>query len=151
MTVTLNIWEVRTGRFVPATKDITSVSLSARLDPPSTLFRLLAGAGRRGQLEGAVPERGVVRCLRVVSNAEGGALIGVFGGTLGGRLGRYDVSAELRLDERDEEAPPASARPLLLCNVTSSSSAAGKFCGLSSRLGCCAHALVSFPGDPLGL
>ena len=80
-----------------------------RLDPPSTLSRLLAGAGRRAQLEGAVPERGVVRFLPVVSNAEGGALIGVFGGTLGGRLGKYDVSPELWLDERDEEAPPVKS------------------------------------------
>ena len=101
MTVSLNIWEVRTSRFAPATKDITSVSISARWGPPLTLSRLLAGAGRRAQLEGAVPERGIVRCLRVVSNAEGG--------TLSGRLGRYDVSPELRLDERNEEAPPAKS------------------------------------------
>ena len=87
MTVSLNIWEVRTSCFALATMDITSVSLSMRLDPPSTLSRLLAGAARHAQLE-VVPERGVVRFLRVVSNIESGALISVFGGTLGGRLGR---------------------------------------------------------------
>lgn len=129
------------------------MSLSAWLDPPSKLFRLLAGAGRRVQLEGAVPARGVVRCLRVVSNADGGALIGVFGGTLGGRLGRHDVPPELRLDERDEEAPRVkSSRPLSLCSVTSSSSVIGEFCGLSGGLSCCCtRVLLSFPGDSLGL
>lgn len=129
------------------------MSLSAWLDPPSKLFRLLAGAGRRVQLEGAAPARGVVRCLRVVSNAEGGALTGVFGGTLGGRLGRYDVPPELRLDERDEEAPwLKSSRPLSLCSVTSSSSATGELGGLLCGLGCCCtHVFLSFPGDSLGL
>lgn len=60
------------------------------------LLRRPAGAGRREtQVEGGFVERGVVRCLRDVSKADGGAFTGVFGGTLGGRLATREVLVEL--------------------------------------------------------
>ena len=63
--------------------------------PPSTLFRLEAGAGLLLQLDGAVPPNGVDLCRFPVSNTE---FIGVFGGTEGGLLA---VRLESLLDDRD--------------------------------------------------
>lgn len=52
----------------------TSLSLDPRDDDPSTLLRLLAGAGRFDQLDGPVELRGVVLCRFDESNADGGPL-----------------------------------------------------------------------------
>ena len=82
------------------------MSLDPRDDDPSTLLRLLAGAGRFVQLDGAVELSGVVLCRFDESKADGGPLCsGVLGGTLGGRLGPL---LELRLDDRDDFLPRAN-------------------------------------------
>lgn len=116
-----------------------SLSLDPRDDDPSTLFRLLAGAGRFVQLDGAVELSGVVLCRLDESNAEGGPLCsGVLGGTLGGRLEPCDVPAEFWLDDRDDFffLPRTNGcRPLAFGNVTSSLSPSSlASCGESSGL-----------------
>lgn len=65
------------------------------------LLRLLAGAGRFDQLEGGCASNGVVRCRRDVSKAELVVVLGVLGGTDGGRLETREVPTEPRLDDRE--------------------------------------------------
>lgn len=115
----------------------TSLSLDPRDDDPSMLLRLLAGAGRFVQLEGAVALNGVALCRLDESNADGGPVCrGVLGGTLGGRLRIRDVPTEFWLDDRDAELPRANGvRPRSLWNVTSSLSPSSlASCGESSGL-----------------
>lgn len=123
------------------------------------LFRLPAGAGRFVQLEGAAAPNGVDRCRLDESNADGGPVCtGVLGGTLGGRLGTFDVPPEL--DDLDALVPRTNGcRPRALGKVRSSLSpsslaSCGESSGLSPELclgngGCSDDWLL--PGDSRGL